>query len=451
MTESVPPEGQRLIDLVNRGEFASALGVSANTPTLEINKCQTRLNVKFQEYPEVIEAISKARVGLREQKKIPQQTAQSTAQQQATKLSSKLFGLPARISITLPVLILAFVGTVYALWRLQNIILIVIVLALFVVFRLAVRRVTNPVSTLYVLTVLFILTSGFATSVYFVLDQVIPDRQIVFKVIASLVLGFILGIFPGAFFFDALMEKANKPNFAKTFGIYCILFMVTFGLFSVFYLDSQIPESTAEPATAQAQNPVTPFVSRVAGWSKIDVNPAKSDESENPAPSAQENEPVGVWNVFHFLMTTFVIPPALFLIFIRSVLGSNWSRKLNNFSEVNFGFTMFCGMLSGLICVELIFYIPHIGGYVGGFSGVIRDTQEPLSTHFSRLLIYYTLVCVVGFAIYVGVVRLLYALFKGQRLSIINKVLLIIMSYYIGTALIIWLFPVAGMSLPVQQ
>jgi hypothetical protein len=150
----------------------------------------------------------------------------------------------------------AMVGTILVLRRLHSIPLTILVVAVSFLFIRAIQKGKFE-SPGYIISVLSLLWGGFSASVYLALGKIVPTWQIA-RVVIGVVAGFGLTIYLGAFLLGKITQKFHKPSLWKCIGIFCALFMLTFGLTYLFFSDQQVVRAKP-PQTHEFVQPIPPI------------------------------------------------------------------------------------------------------------------------------------------------------------------------------------------------
>jgi len=410
----IPPEGQRIIELEAQGKHSEALGVSRNATSDDILTAHLRSRYRFDEYPEVKSALDEAKAALLEQPKAAlleqpkaalhtELKAQSPFRIRITLYWTKFISLVAGIIIIWPFRIVAMAGTALVIWHnIHNIvIMIIIVVAVFLPFMVGLLKKRYQ-SLYFKLSAAVLFYSGFTYSMRIVLYRFTPLLNWACIVLA-LILGFMLGRYIGDFLLGAIINKLQRPDFWECVGVFCVLFMVTFGLVDLFLSEVPVTEITYS-ALSDIQNNKWLFII------------------------------VGI--VFIYILGT---------VFARFYSGaifrkSNWIWEWNNASEYRFCFGFIATILTTRTVLELILYVPFIKEYIGGVRDIIIVVPEPLSKHIREFFFYYGFSSILAINLYFFFVGIVKHITKKNNLPVVARFLVGGYLFWGSVYLINWAF-----------
>lgn len=373
----VPDEGLRIIEAVKNRRYWDALGVSRRANSETIHDNHLRLCHKFRDSTEVIEALNRAKAEIREQKKTRHPPKVSLPfRQRVLQTAQNIINNLSGLSVRLPVLLLAITGTVYVLLNLHNIFLILLTLIDLIIFVRSIRK-NDFNSKVYIVSCFILIWGGLSASTYLVLSKFTQIWRFL-----CVIIGFGVGagliLYPFGPFMQGIYNRINRPSIFKSTGIFCVLFMLTFGL---IYLSIG---SGGEPTSSII---ATKTIEQAGSVSQA----APSLTTAESVPKAAILKQTSGFKETLFLAIRFIAVISL-LLFISQFFGFDWGGKLNNSSEL-----YFCIMLISLfffvphIILEALYYVPVIGKYIGG-DGMPRQISEPVFKHFSGFIIYNILV-----------------------------------------------------------
>lgn len=374
---SLLDEGLRIIEAVRNYWYWEALGVSRRADSETIHDRHLRLCHKFRDYPEVVEALNQAKAEIREKTKEKKKAKVSLPfRQRVLQTAQNIINNLSGLSVRLPVLLLAITGTVYVLLNLHNIFLILLTLIDLIIFVRSIRK-NDLNSPVYIVSCFILIWGGLSASIYLVLSRFTQIWRFL-CVIIGLAAGAGLIFYPFGPFMQGIYNRVNRPGIFKSTGIFCVLFMLTFGL---TYLSIG--------AVREPQSKIIAIENIEQTGSVSQATPSLAP-SETASKAATPKQTSGFKDTL-FLAIRFIAVVSL-LLFISQFFGFDWGGKLNNSSELYFCF-IFISLffLVPHIILEALYYVPVIGKHIGG-DGMPRQISDPVFKHFSGFIIYNILV-----------------------------------------------------------
>ena len=419
MNENMDINGDEIILLVEEQKYNKALGVFYDATDDEINNAYIELSTKFKDFPDVIEALNFAKLNLNSSTPLPD----VPIKQQVKLYYKKTINFITDFVSSIPARFLAMIATIIVLLEINSVLftLFIIVIAFFyaVYFR---RTKYKLLSRVLNFTLLFLFGSGLAMTFYFILGEFIIDMK-TFRAISGIIIGLALIIYPGIFLEKVLIQKLYKPNLWKRLGFFCVLFIITFGL-------SHLVTTT---------EPILKFKDCIVNFSiKEEIHIITTDFAHNVS------EPNG--NIYYekikrkvdllpiFLKFIFIYFLTVTFAFIYS--GPNWKIKWNKASELRFSLTAMLTLLSALTILEIFYYFPFIGKYIGGVLGANRVVPETIPTHMGGFLLFYGMACFSAIPFYLVNIRVWEKLSKKNHISLDTKFIVFAISLIISSCLI---------------
>ncbi len=402
----LPPEGQRIIDFATQGNPWEALGVSKNATPDEISTAHLKLRHRFREYPEVQVALSQAKAALHTEPK-----AHAPFRVRAALNWSKFISVVASILISWPVRLLAMVGTALVLWHMHSIVMTIIVMAVLLPFVLSLYK-GNFTPWYYITSVLILLIGGFSASIYLALNKLTH-----FWPWASIILALSTGIGLFLFFGGSLIahvtDRLRRPNLWKCIGVFCALFMVTFGMANLLF----------------AEKPVTEITSSALSYIKS--------------------------NTWLFIILWWALAASLISFFAGIYTGavfsrSEWVWEWDKASESRFSFGFMATVLSMRTVLESIFYLPFIRAYISAAMNVVIDVSELLTKHLQEFLLYTGAISVLTLPVYLIIISITKGITRKAHWSLVARMAVLIISYWVSMYLIKWAVPALGLQIPIE-
>ena len=400
----IPLEGQRIIEVVRQERYSEALGVSAHATSAEINRAHFRLLHKFREYAEVQEALNIARVNVREPKK-----PYVSLRQRISLWAAAVINVLGRVCVSWPIRLLAMVGTALVLWHMQNIVMTIIVMAVLLPFVLSLQK-DNYQAWYFPTSVFILMWGGFSASIYFVLNKLThlwPWACILLALPAGAGL---TGYF-GVPLLREITDKLHRPKLWKCIGIFCALFMVTFGLANLLLAEAPVREIASSALSYTKSNP----------W---------------------------LFSILRLVLAA-VLGSVFAWIYSGAIFSrSGWYWEWDKASESRFSFGLMATFLSIMTVLELIFYVPSIREYIGGVWDVVIDVSEPSTKHLGEFLLYYCVSCILAIPVYLVIVSIAKGITRKAHWPLIARMAVGILSLRVCMSLINWAVPTLGLQIP---
>jgi hypothetical protein len=400
----ITPEGQEIIDLVKQGDYWQSLRVSRNATPDEVSTAHLKLCHRFSE---VVVALSEAKAALHTEPK-----ARPSSRMRISLYWSRFLAILAAILASLPVLLLAMVGTALVLWNLHNIIFTSIVVVVFFSFILSLYK-ENYEKWYYIISVLIILWGGFSGSLFLVLSKV-ANFRLWASIPLALSAGLALFVYFGAPLLIMMRERLRRPSIWKCIGVSGVLFMLVFGLADLFF----------------AKAPFAEIVSSAL----ISI---KS-------------------NTWLFYILWWVLAAILFSVFAGIYTGavfsrSDWNWEWDKASEFRFCLGLMATLLSMKTVLEIIFYVPFIRDTISGIRDVVINVSEPILMHLKDFLLFQGAWCILTIPVYLLFIETAKGITRKAHWSLMARVLVGLLAFWVSMYILNWSVSKFGLNIPLES
>ena len=345
-------EAKRIIESAEGGYYRQALGVSDNASMLEISKAHLKLSSKYRDYPQALEAINNAYVKLR-----PVEKPYISRTHKFSIAEQKVMDYLAKICINRPLGFVAFFGTLIVIFNATLISVLAVVFS--AVFLMLAAHFDHQGKTWkpFILLILFI--SQIFITLYFLLGKISPIWPV--NVFLDIVLCIVILWRYTGNFLKGILDRTSRSSILRWLGIYCAVFMLTFGIANLVIL-----------------NPPTLVFSQTIEAMQINF---QSFLNWLPAFSAGAGGVLAVALKLGFYFFVFA--------FFASVFSGPNRQNWNSYSESRFCRTFTVTLLASYTLVELVYFLPIVGNYIGGVIGAPHVGSEPILNHLGGFFIVY--------------------------------------------------------------
>jgi len=383
----ISPEGQEIISLVAQGKWRETFGNPTDIDTAHLT--HLRLCDKFSDCIEVVDALNQA-------------MAMATTELESNKPNpffkeDTTYPVPgfmrwiAVVLVSSPVQLLAVACTALLIWYRNNLVLTISVIILALITALASQKRSPHSDSWYWIVILILLCGGFSVSAVFILGRfthLLTWARIVLGILAGLG----LTLFPGLSLHQAMIERLRRLNFWTGLGVFCMLFMITFGVADMLL----------------AKKPFTEIISSAFYY-------------------IQEND----WALWGFKIVLALI---LGVYFARLYGIQKWDSE----SAPHFCFSLTVTLLTILMATELFFHVPFIVGNIGK----LGEISGPFAKYLGGFLLYYGVAGVMNIPMYVIFSSIVNAIARNRKWSLTSRIIVGTSLFLISVSLLGWLTPI---------